>query len=136
MHHSKHTRNFFRSRPYGRPRRSGDEVRVEIAHASLEHRAHVDVADHASGILSGIVIWTCAPGNGARFSFMGSSWSHDGIIAILAVPLRTESLPCHAPMKFRTPASPCPRPGSLKRVPPRITASSSAILSPHLSSGR
>jgi hypothetical protein len=35
-----------------------DEIRVKVAHASLEHRAHVDVADHASGILSGIVICT------------------------------------------------------------------------------
>src|SRR5678815_5931520 len=50
-------------------RRPRNQVRVQIADAPLEHRAHVDVTDHASGILSGIVICTCAPGKGARFSF-------------------------------------------------------------------
>ena len=39
-------------------RRPRNQVRVQIADAPLEHRAHVDVTDHASGILSGIVICT------------------------------------------------------------------------------
>src|SRR6266550_8661451 len=39
---------------------TSDQIRVELAHALAQHRAHVDMIDHATR--SGIVICTCAPG--------------------------------------------------------------------------
>src|SRR5205085_9554026 len=82
------------------------EVRIELADALPQHRAHIDVIDHATR--SGIVICTCAPGKYGRFSRSGSSSSQSplGSTAMRAVPLRMESLPSQFPTNRLTPARP------------------------------
>ena len=78
-------------------RRAGDEVRVQVAHGATQDVGKVDMRNHRAWTRSGIVIWTCAPGNGDSFSSSGTSSSHGGTIAMRAVPLRMDSLPSHLP---------------------------------------
>ena len=116
-------------------RRTRDEVGVEIARQRLpQHGAQVDVVHHRgppADPLRNDDLNLC-PGNGAKL--LGER--------DVVVPARNDRDACRAAAhatacrptgrrNVRTPASPCPRPGSRKRLTPRITASSSAAASSH-----
>ena len=84
----------------------------------------------ALAIRSGIVICTWAPGNGRELLVERN--------VLVPARARSQCAPCRCGptacrpsvrRNSRTPASPWPRPGSRKRLTPRITASSSAIAS-------